>query len=161
MWSEWKSNFLQITDKHAPTCTRRFRKKNYPWITVELKKHTHNRDVTKIKAIKSNNPHDWANYKRMRNQVNTEIKSAKRLFYTNKFVETKGDPRKTWQAINELTCRKTDKPSIKEANPFTPGLFEGGSAWTGGGGGTESATAYNSKTINDNEMKFVRVVKDH
>ena len=58
-------------------------KKKSPWISAELKKHMHNRDVTKIKAIKSNNPHDWANYKRMRNQVNTEIKSAKRLFYTN------------------------------------------------------------------------------
>ena len=34
----------------------------------------HNRDTLKIKAIKSNDPHDWANFKRMRNKVNTEIK---------------------------------------------------------------------------------------
>ena len=37
----------------------------------------HNRDTLKIKAIKSNDPHDWAYFKRMRNKVNTEIKAAK------------------------------------------------------------------------------------
>ena len=30
-----------------------------------------------------------------------------------------------------------------------------------GGGGREVPAAYNSKTINDNEMKFGGVVKDH
>ena len=47
-------------------------------------------------------------------------------------------------------------------NPIPPGLFEGGSAWGGGGGGGRKVpAAYNSKTINDNEMKFGGVVKDH
>ena len=45
-------------------------------------------------------------------------------------------------------------------NPIPPGLFEGGSAWRGGGGRKVPA-AYNSKTINDNEMKFGGTVKDH
>ena len=45
-------------------------------------------------------------------------------------------------------------------NPIPPGLFEGGSAW-GGGGGRKVPAAYSSKTINDNEMKFGGVVKDH
>ena len=45
-------------------------------------------------------------------------------------------------------------------NPIPPGLFEGGSAWKRGGGWKVPA-AYNSKTINDNEMKFAVVVKDH
>ena len=46
-------------------------------------------------------------------------------------------------------------------NPIPPGLFEGGAASGGGGGGLEVPAAYNSKTINDNEMKFGGVVKDH
>ena len=41
-----------------------------------------------------------------------------------------------------------------------PGLFEGGSA-LGEGGGLKVPAAYNSKTINDNEVKFGGVVKDH
>ena len=42
-------------------------------------------------------------------------------------------------------------------NPIPSGLFEGGSALGGGGG----EVAYNFETINDNEMKFGGVVKDH
>ena len=50
-------------------------------------------------------------------------------------------------------------------NPIPPGLFEGGSAWWwgwgvgGGGEGRKVPAAYNSKTINDNEMKFGGVVE--
>ena len=44
-------------------------------------------------------------------------------------------------------------------NPIPPGLFEGGAAW--GGGGQKVPTAYNSKTIDDTEMKLGGVVKNH
>ena len=47
----------------------------------------------------------------------------------------------------------------RSLNPIPPGLFEGGSAWGGGGGG-EVPTAHNSKTIN-NGMKFGEVVENH
>ena len=43
--------------------------------------------------------------------------------------------------------------SKSDLNPIRPGLFEGGSA--GGGGGGWLPAAYNSKIINDNEMKLV------
>ena len=46
-------------------------------------------------------------------------------------------------------------------NLIWPGLFEGGAAWGGGGGRRwKVPTAYNSKTINDNEIKLGGVVKD-
>ncbi|CAH3169821.1 unnamed protein product [Porites lobata] len=73
-------------------------------------------DHSLIKAIKSNDPHEWANFKRMRNKVNTEIKAAKELFYNNKFTETNGDPRKTWQIIHDLTSHKAANLSIREIN---------------------------------------------
>ena len=74
LWSEWKTKFLLIVEKHAP-----IRSKNSPWISIALKQRMHMRDVLKIKAIKSNNPHDWANFRRIRHKVNTNIKSAKEL----------------------------------------------------------------------------------
>ena len=52
----------------------------------------------------------------MRNKVNTEIKAAKKVFYNNKFIENNGDPRKTWQTINDLTSRKAAQSSIREIN---------------------------------------------
>ena len=52
-------------------------------------------------------------------------------------------------------------PNFLALNPIPPGLFEGGAAWGGGGGGRKVPAAYNSKTINDNEMKLDGVVRDH
>ena len=50
----------------------------------------------------------------MRNKVNVAIRQAKELFYKNKFSKSDGDPRKTWQVINELTSRKTGRSSVRE-----------------------------------------------
>ena len=45
MWTEWKTKFLQIVDKHAPIRTKRVRPKSCPWITAGLKERMHNRDT--------------------------------------------------------------------------------------------------------------------
>ena len=42
--------------------------------------------IMKIKAIKSNDQHDWVCFKRMRNKVNAAIRQAKELFYKNKLA---------------------------------------------------------------------------
>ena len=107
MWLEWKNSFLAIVDKHAPM---RVRARNSPWITAELKKLMHGRDILKIIASKSNDPQ----FKRQRNIVNNKIRLAKQAYYQNSFNEHKGDSRKAWQTVNELTSRKSGKTSVKE-----------------------------------------------
>ena len=72
-------------------------------------------------------------------------------------------------AVNEQQLSQIFRTTEQElfsrselVNSISPGLFEGGSAWGwGGGGGRKVPAAYNSKTINDNEMKFGGLVKDH
>ena len=54
-WNE-KNSFLAIGDMHAPLRTMRVRARNSPWITSELKKLMHDRDILKLKAVKSNDP---------------------------------------------------------------------------------------------------------
>ena len=114
MWSEWKKSFLETVDKHAPLRKARVRGRSSPWITSELKKQMHERDILKIKAIKSNDPVVWAKFKRQRNIVNKAVKQAKQSYYQTSFSDHKGDPQKTWQIINELTSRKSGKSSVKE-----------------------------------------------
>ena len=112
MWSKWKCMFLSIVDKHAPLRTMRVHARSSPWITSELKKRMHNRNILKIKAIRSNDPFDWMQFKKHRNIVNNEIRLAKRSYYHNSFNEYKVNSRKTWQTINELTSRKSGKESV-------------------------------------------------
>ena len=41
----------------------------------------HERDILKIKAIRSKDIYDWAAFKKARNSVNNEIKLAKKAYY--------------------------------------------------------------------------------
>ena len=112
MWQQWKGTFLAIANKHAPLKTMRVRARSSPWITSELKDLMHSRDILKIKAIRSNDPRDWALFKKQRNLVNKQIQLAKQIYYQNSFNDHIGDSRKTWQTINELTSRKSGKTSV-------------------------------------------------
>lgn len=114
MWREWKIKFLNVVDTRAPLRTKRVRSKRSPWITSELKKRVHERDIMKLKAIRSKNPQDWGEFKRLRNKFNSDIRIVKESYYKQSFTENKNDSRSTWQTMNELTSRKSNTPSIKE-----------------------------------------------
>ena len=58
-----KSSFLSIVNKHAPLRTMRVRTRSSPWITSELEKRMHDRNILKIKASKSNDSNDWSLFK--------------------------------------------------------------------------------------------------
>ena len=114
MWREWKTIFNNVVEMHAPTRTRRVRFSKSPWITPALKRHMHERDILKIKAIQSKDIHDWAAFKKARNSVNSEIKLAKKAYYMNALHENESNVKKTWSIINELTSRKQNDSHVKE-----------------------------------------------
>ena len=115
MWETWKKMFNDVVDWHAPLRTKRIRGSQSPWITAELKQLMHQRDILKLKAIKSKHPHDWSLFKKARNSVNNEIKRAKEIHYQTAFNDNKNNLRKTWRIINEMTSRKqTANSFIKE-----------------------------------------------
>ena len=49
-WTQWKTKFLEILDKHAPHCVVRARNKPAPWINATVRKQMHERDALKKKA---------------------------------------------------------------------------------------------------------------
>ena len=114
MWLKWKTLFLEVSDVHAPLRSKRVRGFKNPWITTELKKMMHLRDRLKIKAIRSGDAIDWNNFKRSRNNVNNAIKIAKKSYYSKSFTACDGNSRKTWEIINEVTGRKSEKAIINE-----------------------------------------------
>ncbi len=70
------------------------------------------RDYLKKKAISSQDPHACHQYKQSRNQVNNEIKKAKTYFTTNLELH-KGNMRKTWNLINEVTVVQNIQAKLK------------------------------------------------
>ena len=98
-------------DKHAPRKLKRVSKKRAPWITKGLLHKIHRRDLIKKKAISSNDHDMWEQYKCARNQANNAIKHAKKRYFSDNLKASKGNPRKTWNLINELSSRNTSKSS--------------------------------------------------
>ena len=109
MWHEWKQMFVSCMDKHAPRKLKRISKKRAPWITKGLLNKMHRRDLIKKKAISSNDHDMWEQFKCARNQANNAIKQAKKRYFSDNLKVSKGNPRKTWNLINELTSRNTSK----------------------------------------------------
>ena len=73
----------------------------------------HERDIMKLKAIRSKNSQDWDEFKRLCNKVNSDIRFVKESYYKQSFTENKNDSQCTWQTINELTSRKGNTPLLK------------------------------------------------
>ena len=114
MRDAWKAMFLKCVDKHARLRVKRTRAFRSPWITPELKKRMHDRDILKLKASKSKDASDWRRFKQSRNQLNIDIRLAKETYYKDALHENEGDSRQTWRIVNELTSRKTVNLNIKE-----------------------------------------------
>ena len=72
------------------------------------------RVAAKRKATASNDPRDWAKFRKLRNTINNNIKISKASYYSNAFSQSKGNSRKTWQTINDLTSRRTSNTTVKE-----------------------------------------------
>ena len=109
MWEIWKKMLMETIDKHAPLRTRRIKKRKSPWITNDLRHRIFNRDYLKKNATRSNDSEIWSQYKHARNQINNEIKKTKRAYFTNHLDLNKGNMKKTWNLINELSSRDVRK----------------------------------------------------
>ena len=100
-----------FADKRAPLKSKRVRKKRSPWITGDIHCKTRRRDFLKKQTISYSDLTAWDQYKRARNQANNAIKLAKKLYVSDNLEVNKGNLRKTWNLINELTFRDSGKTS--------------------------------------------------
>ena len=107
MVSVWEKLFLEVTDAHAPLRKRKVRNKSSPWLKPSIKKLMYHRDYLKSKALKTPSTQVWEDYKRSRNQVNSEVKKAKKDYVSAEIKNDKGNSGRTWRAINLLAWSKT------------------------------------------------------
>ena len=82
MWNAWENMLMETINQHAPLKSWRIKNKKSPWITTELRRHIFNSDYLKRKAISSEDPEVWHQYRQMRNKINNDIKTAKRVYFT-------------------------------------------------------------------------------
>ena len=74
----------------------------------------HDPDDAKRNGIASNHSRNWEKYKKLHNNINNNIKTSKVSHYSNAFIQSKGNPRKTWESFNELTSGRVNNTTVKE-----------------------------------------------
>ena len=84
---------MQSIDKHGPLKTKRVGNKKALWITDNLCREMHKWVLLDHKQS------TWTQYRRARNQINSEIKKAKRKYFSDNLELSKSNPMKTWLLI--------------------------------------------------------------
>ena len=67
--------FLSIV-KNYPLRTMRVRSRSCPWITADLKEQKRDRNILKMKSIKSNDRNDWMRYKKQLKEQQNQVSQA-------------------------------------------------------------------------------------
>ena len=114
MWEIWKELFLEVLNKHAPIQHKKTKSSKVPWITNKIKGLISTRDKLKRKAIITKLETDWSDYKKVRNQVNIELRNAKKNYYSSKIANQKQNPKKAWKSINNLLGKQNKHSKVNE-----------------------------------------------
>ena len=114
LWADWKTKFLDVVYLHAPLRTKHARIKKSTLDQFRIKERHARSWCCQKKGMASNDARAWAKYKKLRNTRNNNIKTSKASYYSNAFSQSKGNSRKTWQTIKELTSRRTNDTTVKE-----------------------------------------------
>ena len=119
-WDVFKDSFNTICNKHAPFITRRMKQRCNPWITPDVIRLMYERDHAKKQLDKNKTLELLLKYRKLRNNVNKVIRSAKKAYYETELSNVSSNPRKTWKLINKLTNNKvkTTPPSELTAEMF-------------------------------------------
>ena len=105
---------MVVLDKHAPIQNKKVRSKKAPWITRRIKQLIISTDKLKRKAVITNLETDWYNYRQIRNKVNTELRNAKKDYYSSKIASQKQNPKQAWETMNNLLGRQCKQTVVNQ-----------------------------------------------
>ena len=98
LWAIWKTKFMEIIDRNAPLRRQKIKSKPVPWL---------NRDYLKRKVVRTGSSAYWENLKIARNNVNKEIRNAKREYFKSSLSDSNGNTKNAWRVINRfLSCKE-------------------------------------------------------
>ena len=112
MWHTWKTMFLDVLNKHAPTNSTKIRGNSYPYLTADVKLLVRSRDSLKAKANKTGFKYIKLAYQHMKNKADCKIRELKLNYYTNNITKSKGNIKGTSKILKQLTGKAKKSISI-------------------------------------------------
>ena len=102
LWA-WQCLFNDICDEHAPWKEVKVRSSSDPWIKCDIRYKMNRRCKLFIRAAASTKcPQQWTEYKRVRNEVTSDLRKAKAAYVSKMFSEVK-NTRAYWNLIMKAT----------------------------------------------------------
>ncbi|XP_020298168.1 uncharacterized protein LOC109862504 [Pseudomyrmex gracilis] len=92
---------LQCLNKHAPVQRRTFKNFPAPWLTGDIKAAMRNRDRVRRRWRRTGNNDDDAAFRRLRNQVQDQVRAAKARYYLRIF-DSAQNPNTVWSHLKHL-----------------------------------------------------------
>ena len=119
--------FMSAVDGVAPLRDVRVRQKSEPWVNAHILAGIKERDrVFRLFKRNRENRVLYAEYCKLRNSVQRDIKVAKTTYFRNKVVENKGNSSKLWEQLKSLGYSKkgTNGQSNIVLNEGGSGIFD-------------------------------------
>ena len=106
IFSQFLTIFTKLYEHYFPIKQLKLTRKGIykPWINLTLISRMKIKD--NLFKLSKRNLIDRKTYNDFRNLLNTQIKNAKREYYTNKFNENEGNIKETWKTINNAIKSK-------------------------------------------------------
>ena len=101
LWA-WNKLFKDICDLHAPTKRVKIRSQSSPWLNNDIRRKMNLRYKLFKRAVSTKDQEIYARYKKVRNEITSEIRNAKAQFFREKLAEVKSAAA-YWNLIAEAT----------------------------------------------------------
>lgn len=97
----------EVSFRKRKTCRK-------PWIDCSLYKRIQIKNGLFKNFLSLREPEAFAEYKKYRNALTSDLKKAKREYYQKKFQNICDNPRRVWETVDALTGRKKARYDITE-----------------------------------------------
>ena len=101
LWA-WNKMFLDVCDQHAPFKDVKVRSTSLPWMTNNIRLKINVRYKLFKSAISTRCPLKWSEYKKIRNEITTDLRQAKANYFKDLFDEIK-TTKAYWNLVRKAT----------------------------------------------------------
>ena len=103
----WSKIFEEICDDHAPYREIKMRRVSLPWISPQIRHKMNLRYKSYKKAKRSDDAVLWSEYRKIRNEITSEVRRAIVNYYRGLFDEVKST-RSYWKLLKKaMNVKKT------------------------------------------------------
>ena len=110
-WDSFKRIFTSVSDIHAPVRTFKIKSNSKPWITGDLVDLMKYRDKLHKLAVTNKNADFEHEYRKVRNQDTSQLRSAKRNFFMNE-LDNRTNSADIWKSLNSLITESNSDKTV-------------------------------------------------